>query len=252
MLYIVTLFILLICRVHHAKCQTEWITRWNQDCWEKYQQPQICRWYHSNGRKWRGTKDSLHEGERWEWKAVIKLNIQKTKIMISSSITWWQILGEKVEAMTDFIFLGYKITVASDCSQEIKRHFLLGMKVMTNLDRVVKSRDVTLPKNVLIVKAMVFPVVMYRCEIWTIRKAEHQRTDCFKLQCSRRLLSSLDSKEIKSVNPKGNQPWISLEGLMLKLRLQYFGHLMWRMNSLEKTLMLVKIEGKRRWQQWMR
>ena len=155
-------------RVHHAKCQAGWLTSWNQDCWEKYQQPQICRWYHSNGRKRRVTKEPLDDGEREEWKASLKLNIQKTKIMASGPITSWQIKGEKGEAVTDFIFLSSKITVDADCSHEIKRRLLLGRKVMTNLDRILKSRDITLPTKVRLVKAMVFPVVMMdvRVGLW--------------------------------------------------------------------------------------
>ena len=130
---------------NHVKCQTGWITSWNQDCWEKYQQPQTCRWYHPNGKKWRGTKEPLHEGERAEWKVGLKLNLKKIKIMAASAITSQQIDREKVEAVTDFIFLGSKITVDSDCSHEIKRCLLLGRKMMTNLDSVLKRRDITLP-----------------------------------------------------------------------------------------------------------
>ena len=122
------------------KCQAGWITSWNQDCWEKYQQPQICRWYHSNGRKCRGTEEPLDEGIKGEWKAGLKLKIQKTKIMASNPITSWQIEGEKVEAVTGFIFLGSKITADSDCSHEIKRHLLLGKRAMTNLNSIKKQR----------------------------------------------------------------------------------------------------------------
>ena len=142
-------------------------------------------------------------------KAGLKLNIQKMKIMASGPITSWKIKGEKVEAMTDFIFLGSKIIADSDCSHEIKRRVLLGRKTMTNLDSVLKSRDITLPTKVHIVKPMVFPVVMYGCESWTIKNVELQRTDAFELWCWRRLLRvPWDYKEIKSFNPKGNQPWI--------------------------------------------
>ena len=126
-------------------------------------------------------------------------------IIAAGPITLWQVEGEKVEAVTDFIFLGSKITADGDCSHEIKRRLLLGRKVMTNLDSILKSRDITLPAKVCLVKAMVFPVVMYGCESWTIKKAEHQRIDDFELWCWRRLLSPLDSKEIKLVDPKGNQ-----------------------------------------------
>ena len=156
-----------------------------------------------------------------------------------------------METVTDcFLGLHNHSGLDNDCSREIKRCLLLGRKAMTNLDSVLKSRDVTLPAKVHIVKAMVFPVVMYWSESWTMKKAERQRTDAFELWCWRRLLSPLGSKEIKPVNPKGNQSWYSLEGRMLKLKLQYFGHLMQRADSFEKTLMLGKIEGRRRrgWQ----
>ena len=139
-------------------------------------------------------------------------------------------------------FLGLPIFADGDCSHEIKRCLLFGRKVMTNLDSTLKTRDVTLPTNVCLVKAMVFPVVMYEYESWTLKKAEHRRIDAFELWCWRRLESPLDNKEIKPVRAKGNQPWI-LEGLMPKLKFQYFGHLMQRVNSLEKTLMLGKIGG---------
>ena len=148
-----------------------------------------------------------------------------------------------------FIFLDSKIIADADCSHEIKRRLLLGRKVVTNLDHILKCRDIILPTKVCLVKAMVFPVVMYGCESWTIRKAEHRRIDAFELWCWRRLESPLDYKEIQPVSPKGNQE-CSLEELMLKLKCQYFGHLMWRTTSLEKTLMLGKIEGRRKggWQ----
>ena len=137
-------------------------------------------------------------------KVGLKLSIQKNKIMASSPITSWQIDGETMETVTDFIFLGSKITADGDCSHEIKRHLLLGRKAMTNLDSILKSRDTTLPAKVCLVEAMVFPVVLYGCESWTIKKAEHQRIDAFKLWCWRRLFP-LDCKEIQPVNPKGNQ-----------------------------------------------
>ena len=148
---------------------------------ENYQQPQICRWYHSNGRKWRGAKEPLDEGERGEWKAGLKLSIQKTKNMASGRNTSWEIDGRKVETVTDFIFLGSKVTVDSDCSHKIKRCLILGRKAMTKLESVLRSRDITLLINVHIVRAVVFPVVMYRCESWTIKKAECQRIASFKL-----------------------------------------------------------------------
>ena len=168
------------------------------------------------------------------------------KIMASGPITSWQIDEKTIETVTDFIFLGSKITADSDCSHEIKRRLLLGRKVMTNLDSILKSRDIILPTKVHLVKATVFPVVMYGCESWTIKKAEHWRIDAFELWCWRRLLrvpwTSWRSNQaiLKEISPE-----CSLEGLMLKLKLQYFGHLMWRADSLEKTLMLGKIEGRR-------
>ena len=138
----------------------------------------------------------------------LKFNIQKTKIMASSPITSWQIDGETVETVSDFIFLGSKITADGDCSHEIKRCLLLGRKVMTNLDSILKSRDITLPTKVLLAEAMVFPVVMYGCESWTIKKSECWIIDAFELWCWRTLLRVLDCKEIQPVHPKGNQSWI--------------------------------------------
>ena len=139
----------------------------------------------------------------------LKLNIQKTNIMASGHITSWQIDGETVETVADFIFLGSKITADGDCSHEIKSHLLLGRNVMTNLDSILKSRDMTLPTKVRLVKAMVFPVVMYRCESWTIKKAEHRRTDAFELWCWRKLLRvPWRLKEIQPVHPKGGQSWV--------------------------------------------
>ena len=138
-------------------------------------------------------------------KAGLKLNIQKTKIMTSSSITSWQINGGTVETVTDFIFLGSKITADGDCSHKIKRRLLLGREVMTNQDSILKSRDITLLIKVHIVKGMVFPIVMYECESWTIKKTECQRTDAFELVLEKTLESLLDSKEIQPVHPKGNQ-----------------------------------------------
>ena len=180
-------------------------------------------------------------------KAGLKFNIQKTKIMAYSSITSWQTEGEKMEAVTDFLFLGSKITVDSDCSYEIKRHLLLGRKAMTNLDSSWKSTDIALLTKVRLVKAMVFPVVMYGCDSWTVKKAEHQKIDAFELWCWRRLLRVpwTPRGSNKSIQKEFNLEY-SLEGLMLKLKLQYFGHLMWRVGSLEKTMMLGKTEAKRR------
>ena len=160
-------------------------------------------------------------------KAGLKLNIQKTKIMASGPITSWQIDGETMETVADFIFLGSKITADGDCSHEIKRHLLLGRKVMTNLDNILKNRDISLPTKVHLVKAMVFPVVMYGCESWTINTAEHRRIDAFELWCWRRLLRvPWTARRSNQSILKEISPWCSLEGLMLKLKLQHFGHLM--------------------------
>ena len=160
-------------------------------------------------------------------KAGLKLNIQKTKIMASSPITSWQIDRETMERVTDFIFLGSKMTADGDFSHEIKRYLLLGRKAMTNIDSILKSRDITLPTKVCLVKAMVFPVVMYGCESWTIKKAEHQRIDAFEQWCWRRLLRvPWTARRSNQSILKETSPKYSLEGLMLKLKLQYFGHLM--------------------------
>ena len=160
-------------------------------------------------------------------KARLKLNIQKTKIMASSPITPWQTDGETMETGTDFIFLGSKITADGDCSHEIKRHLLLGKKPMTNLDSVLKGRGIILLTNVHLVKAIVFPGVMYGCECWTIKKAKHQRINAFELRCWRRLLRvPWTARRSKQSVLKEISPEYSLEGLMLKLELQYFGHLM--------------------------
>ena len=182
-------------------------------------------------------------------KVGLKLNIQKTKIMASSPITSWQIDGEAVETVTDFILGVSKITADGDCSHEIKRCFILRRKAMTNLDSILKSRDITWPTKVHLLKAMFFffPVVMCECESWAIRKAEHRSIDTFELWCWRRLLRvpwtarSSNQSILKEINPG-----YSLEGLMLKMKLQYFGHLMQRTDSLGKTLMLGRIEGRRR------
>ena len=180
-------------------------------------------------------------------KAGLKLNIQKTKIMVSGPMTSWEIDGETVETVADFIFLGSKITVDGDCSHEIKRCLLLGRKVMINLDSILKSRDITLLTKVRQVKAVVFPAVTYGCESWTVKKAEWQRIDAFELWCWRRLLRvpwtarTSNQSILKEINP-----CCSLEGMMLRLKLQYFGHLMRRVDSLEKTLMLGGIGGRRR------
>ena len=169
-------------------------------------------------------------------KVDLKLNIQKMKIMASGPITSWEIDGETVETVSDFIFLGSKITADSDCSHEIRRRLLLGRKVMTNLDRIFKSRDITLPTKVHIVKAMAFPVVMYGCESWTLKKAERRRIDVFELWHWRRLLRiPWTARRSNQSILKEISPGISLEGMMLKLKLQYFDHLMRRVDSLENT-----------------
>ena len=180
-------------------------------------------------------------------KVDLKLNIQKTKIMASGPIASWQIDGETVKTVRNFILGGSKIGADGDCSHEIKRHLLLGRKAVTNLDSILKSRGSTLPTKVLLVKAMFFPVVIYGCESWSIKKAEHWRIDAFALWCWRRLLGvpwtarRSEQSILKEISPE-----YSLEGLMLKLKLQYFSHLMWRTDSFEKTLMLGKIKGRRR------
>ena len=158
-------------------------------------------------------------------KVGLKLNIQKTKIMASSPITSWQIDGEPREIVTDFILGGFKITADGDCSHEIKRHLLLGRKSMTNLDNILKGRDMTLPRKVCLVKAMIFPIVMYGCESWTIRKAECRRIDAFELWCWRRLLRVPWTSRRSNQSILKISPGISLEGMMLKLKLQYFDRL---------------------------
>ena len=168
-------------------------------------------------------------------KADLKFSIQNSKIMSSGLFTSWKIDGETMETVTDFILLGSKITADCDCSHEIKRCFLLGRKVMTNLDSIFKSRDITMPTNVRRVKAMVFPVVMYWRDSWTVKKAECWRIDAFELWCWGRLLRvpwtvrRSNQSILKEIIPE-----YSLEELMLKLKLQYFGHMMWRTDSLEK------------------
>ena len=182
------------------------------------------------------------ESEKVGW----KLNIQKTKITASGPIISWQIDGETMETVRDFILGGFKIIADGDCSHEIKRHLLLGRKAMTNLDDILKSRDIALPTKVRLVKAMVFPGVMYGCESWTIKKAEHRRIDAFELWYWRRLLRvPWTARRSNQSILKEISPGCSL-GLVLKLKLQYFGHLMGRADSFEKTLMLGKIEGRRR------
>ena len=164
--------------------------------------------------------------------------------MASGPITSWQTDGETMETVTDFIFLGSKITADGDCSHEIKRRLLLGRQSMTNLDSILKSRDITVPTKVCLVKPMVFPVVMYGCESWTIKKVVHQRIDAFELWCWRRLLRvPWTAKRSNQSILQEISPEYSLEGLMLKLKLQYFGHLMQRTDLLGKILMLGKKAG---------
>ena len=179
-------------------------------------------------------------------KVGLKLNIQKTKITTSSPITSWQIDGETVEIVADFILGGAKIAADGDCSHKIKRCLLLGRKVMTNLDSILKSRDIILPTKVRLVKAIVFPVVMYGCESWTIKKTEHRRIDAFELWCWRRLRVPWTARRSNQSILKEISSKYSLEGLMLKLKLQYFCYLMLITNSFEKTLMVGKIRGGRR------
>jgi len=180
-----------------------------------------------------------------EWKSWLKTQHSKTQIMAFSPITAWQIDAKTMETVRDFIFLCSKYTADGDCSHEIKRCLLFGRKAMTNPGSILKSRDITLPTKVHLVKAMIFPVVMYGCESWTIKKAGCLRIDAFELWCWRRLLRVLDCKEIQRVNPKGNQSWIFIGRMMLELKVQHFSHLVQRTESLKKTLILEKIEGGR-------
>ena len=190
---------------------------------------------------------------RWEGKkqghlglgAAFSSVLGAPKIMASGPITSWEIDGETVETVTDFILGDSTITADGDCSHEIKRSLLLGRKVMTNLDSILKSRDITMLTKVRLAKAMVFPVVMYGCESWTIKKAECRRIDAFELWCWKRLLRvPWTARRSNQFILKEISPGCSLEGLMLKLKLQYFGHLMRRADPFEKTLMLGKIEGR--------
>uniref|UniRef100_A0A023G885 Putative jockey ele1 orf2-h 1e-120-j 4 n=1 Tax=Amblyomma triste TaxID=251400 RepID=A0A023G885_AMBTT len=183
------------------------------------------------------------ESEKFE----LKLNIKKTKTMASCPIKSWSIKGQEVGAVTDFLFLGSKITPEGDCSNEIRRRLLLGKRAMASLDCLVKSRDIRLPTKIRITRAMVFPVVMYGCESWTVKKADHRRIHAFELWCWRRLLTvpwtarRSNQSILSTINPD-----CSLEGKILKLKLSYFGHLMRREESLEKDLTLGKVEGRRR------
>ena len=200
--------------------------------------------------KWRRTKKPVGESERGEWKSWLKAQHSENK---DHGIWSHHFMGNRWETVSDFIFLGSKITADGNCSHEIKRCLPLGRKAVTTLDSILKSRDITLTTKFCLVKAMIFPVVMYGCESWTVKKAEHWRIDAFVLWCWRRLL------RVPWIARRSNQsilkeisPGCSLEGLMLKLKLQSFGHLMRRVDSLEKTLMLGGIGGRRRGRQRMR
>ena len=216
----------------------------------------IYRWHHSYGRKWRRAKEPLDESERGEWKIGLKFSIQKTKIMAFGPITW-QIDGETMETVITFIFLGSKITSDGDCSQEIKRHLLLGRKVITKLDSISKRRDITLPTKVRLVKAMVFTVVVHESESCCIRRAEPWRIDAFELWGWRRLL------RVPWTTRRSNQPILeeispefSLEGLMVKLKLQYFGHLIQKTDSFKRPWCCDKLKAGREgndggWDGWI-
>ena len=221
--------------------------KWNQDCGRNINNLRYADDTTLMAESEEELKSLLMKVKEESEKVGLKLSIHKTKIMASGPITLWQIDGETVEIVSDFIFLGSKITANGDCSHEIKGHLLLGRKVMTNLDSILKSRDITLSTKAHLVKAVVFLVVVYGCESWTIKKAECRRIDGFELWCWRRLLRvpwtarRSNQSILKEISPE-----CSLKGLMLKLKLQYFGHLMRRANSFETTLMLRKIEGRRR------
>ena len=223
------------------KCWAGWNTSWNQDCQEKYDTTLMAESEEE-------LKNLLMKVKKESEKVGLKLNIQKTKIMASGPITSWEIDGETV---ADFIFLGSKITADCDCSHEIKRLLLLGRKVMTNLDSILKSRNITLTTKVHIVNAMVFTVVMYGCDSWTLKKAEHQRSDAFELWCWRRLLRvpwtarRSNQSILKEINPI----WIFIGRTDAKAEVL----ILWApdvKNWLEKTLVLGKIKGRRRrgWQ----
>ena len=192
--------------------------------------------------------DIRHQKERLS--RIKTFNIQKTKIVATVPITSWEIDGETVETVREFIFLGSKITADDECSHEIKRRLLLGRKVMTKLDNILQSRDISLPTKAHLVKAMVFPVVIYGCESWTIKKAERQIIYAVELWCWRRLLRVPWTRRSNQSILKEISPEYSMEGLMLNLKVQYFSHLLQRTDSLEKVLMLRKIESMRRreWQ----
>ena len=206
------------------KCQTRWSTSWNQDYRENINNLRYADDTTLMAESKEELKSLFMKVKEESEKPGLKLNIQKTKIMASGPITSWQINGETV---ADFIFLGSKITANGNYSHEIKRHLLLGRKAMTKLNSILKSRDITLPTKVRLVKAMVFPVVMYGCESWTMKKAECQGLDAFELWYWRRLLRvPLTARKSKEFILKEISTEYSLKGLMLKLKIQYFGHLM--------------------------
>ena len=236
---------------------TSWeMLGWMKHKWESGLPGEISitldsRWHHHYGRKQWRTKEPLDESERGEWKSWVKTQHSENQ---DHGIGSHHFMENKWETVSHFIFLGSRITADGDCSHEIKRRLLLGRKIMTNLDSILKSRDITLPTMVCLVKAMAFLVVIYGCKSWTIKKAEPQRIATFELWCWRRLL------RIPWTGRRPNQsilkeisPGCSLEGMMLKLKIQYCGHLMWRTDSFEKTLILGKIEvGRRRGRHNMR
>ena len=202
-------------------------TSWNQDCQENNNNLKYADDTTVMAESEEELKSLLLKVKEESEKVGLKLNIQKVKIMASGSITSWEVGGETVDTVAEFIFLGSKITADGDCSHEIKGRLLLGGKCMTNLDRIFKSRDITLPTKVHLVKALVFPVVVYGCESWTVKKAEHRRIDAFEVSCWRRLLRvPWTARRSNQSILKEISPGISLEGMMLKLKLQYFGHLM--------------------------
>ena len=236
-----------MCRVYHDKCWAGRSTSYNQDCRRNINNLRYAVDTTLMAESEEELKSLLVKVKEESEKVGLKLNIQKTKIMASGPITSWEIDGETVEAVSDLIFRGSKITVDGDCSHEIKRCLLLRRKVMTNHDSILKSRDITLPTKVHLVKAMVFTVVMYGCESWTVKKAECQRIDAFELWCWKRLL------RVPWTARRSNQS--ILKEIVLDVHWtdwcwswnsQYFGHLMRRVDSLEKTLMLGEIGGRRK------
>ena len=235
------------CRVHHEKHWTGWSTSWIKIAGRNINNHRYADDTTLMAESEEELKSLLMKVKEESEKIGLKLNIQNTKIMASSPITSWQIDGETMETVADFILGGSKITADGNWSHEIKRHLLLGRKVTTNLDSILKSRDITLSTKVHLVKAMVFPVVMYGYKSWTVKKAECQIIDAFELWCWRRLLRvPWTARKSNQSILKEISPGCSLERLMLKLKLQYFGHLMRRADSWEKILMLGKIEVRRR------